>query len=147
MEKRKRMGCREGFGRRAGFIKEIEVVERPGWKSRRLRQKCFEGADADVGTSGSRGSAGNAGGVTGRKTAEGLNSRCGVKALQDTAVTASAERMSRGLELLVSWESCWSQESSGKGGEPAMEKGKKALQDGGNRRSTNTPLHRGGEVR
>lgn len=68
------MGCREGFGRRESFIMEAQTVVRPGWKSQRLRQKCFEGAEADVGTSGSRGSAGNAGGVTGEKTAEGLNS-------------------------------------------------------------------------
>lgn len=87
-----------------------------------MRQKCFEGADADVGTSGSRGSTGKAGGVTGEKTAKGL------RPFRMWAVTASAERMSRELELLVSWESCWSKESSGKGGEPVMEKGRKAFQ-------------------
>lgn len=60
---------------------------RGGCKARmeklKIEAKVFEGADADVGTSGSRGSGSNAGGVSGEKTAEGLNSRCGVKALQN----------------------------------------------------------------
>lgn len=81
-----------------------------------------------MGTSGSRDSSGNAAGVTGEKTAEGLKSRCGAKAPQDVGCHCLSNGMSRGLELLVSWESRWSKESSGKGGEPAMEKGRKAFQ-------------------
>lgn len=81
-----------------------------------------------MGTSGSRGSTGKAGGVTGEKTAEGLDSKHGAKAFQDEGSHCLSNGMSRGLELLVSRESCWSKESSGKGGEPVMEKGRKAFQ-------------------
>lgn len=53
MVRRERMGCREGFGRRESFITEIEVMAR--MEKLKIEAKVFEGADADVGTSGSRG--------------------------------------------------------------------------------------------
>lgn len=150
MVRRKRMGCREGFGRRKGFIMEIQVVKKPGWNSWRLRQKCLAGGDADVGTSGSRGSTGNAGGVE--------NCRGAQQQLWSKDPSGQGLWVPQQKGWAESWSSWWAGKAAGaRRAQGKVERqrgeGNKSISEkaewmcGGNRRSTNTPLQRGGEVR